>query len=283
MTVKQTRVCSSSTKDCYCSYVRDLERNILKKAFKKCLGVMRQKLNVNKKMLSVVSAGASAGMGGMDRLRGGGRAAARELAATRDRQVRLHAVRTDLALNLPPSIALPDGEEHRTSFSSAAASRLQLRDAEQESEIYQKCIRPPPNRTVMESESPPPYRSSSAGVLASCSSSSGTGSDWSSSGSAPLVVRCHSMSSTSSAMMTSKPGSATGSHHHHHHHNASQGGQKTDFLQRTVKIFTGKKTPTTSTQQTAPTPAPCVIVPTATAQSRNQPRRDAGPGHRPPV
>mgnify|MGYP004580485803 CR=1 FL=1 len=32
----------------------------------------------------------------------------------------------------------------------------------QESEIYQKCVRPPPNRTVFDSESPPPYRSQSA-------------------------------------------------------------------------------------------------------------------------
>lgn len=75
-------------------------------------------------MLSVVSAGAAAGVGGMDRLRG--RGAARELAATRDRQGRLHPVHTDIAINLPPSIALPDGEDHP--FSS---SRLQIRDPEQ--------------------------------------------------------------------------------------------------------------------------------------------------------
>lgn len=76
-------------------------------------------------MLSVVSAGAAAGVGGMDRLRGRG-AAARELAATRDRQVRLHTVHTDIAINLPPSIAMPDGEEH--TFTS---SRLHIRDSEQ--------------------------------------------------------------------------------------------------------------------------------------------------------
>ncbi|XP_066250494.1 uncharacterized protein [Euwallacea similis] len=263
-----------SQAECYCGClsIGHLEKNILKNAFKKCFGtVIRRKVQVNKKMLSVVSAGAAAGMGGMDRLRGGGRAAARELAATRDRQVRLHAVRTDLSVNLPPSIALPDGEDlhHRTGFSSTAASRLQLRDAEQESEIYQKCIRPPPNRTVMESESPPPYRSSSAGYLASSSSSSGASSDWSSSsGNAPLVVRCHSMSSTSTTM--TKPGAT---------HPSQHAGQKTDFLQRTVKIFTGKKA-TTSTGQV---PAPCVIVPGAQTQGRYQPRRDAGPGHRPPV
>ena len=75
-------------------------------------------------MLSVVSAGAAAGVGGMDRLRGG--RAARELAATRDRQVRLHAVHTDIAINLPPNIAMPDGEEHP--FTS---SRLHIRDPEQ--------------------------------------------------------------------------------------------------------------------------------------------------------
>ncbi|XP_048525863.1 trinucleotide repeat-containing gene 18 protein isoform X2 [Dendroctonus ponderosae] len=238
-------------------------------------------------MLSVVSAGAAAGMGGMDRLRGGGRAAARELAATRDRQVRLHAVTTDLSLNLPPSIALPDGEEyhyhhrhhhhHRTAYSSR--SRFHMRTPEQEAEIYQKCVRPPPNRSARESKSPPPYRSSSAGVLASSSSSSGASSDWSSSsGSDPMVVRCHSMSSTSSAMSCKPEVSGTS----HHHSVSSQSAQKTDFLQRTVKIFTGKKSPATSSSQPMAA-APCVIVPTAAAQNRAQPRRDAGPGQKPPV
>uniref|UniRef100_V5IAP0 Low-density lipoprotein receptor class A domain-containing protein n=2 Tax=Anoplophora glabripennis TaxID=217634 RepID=V5IAP0_ANOGL len=203
-------------------------------------------------MLSVVSAGAAAGMGGMDRLRGG--RAARELAATRDRQVRLHAVHTDIAINLPHSIAMPDGEEHP--FTS---SRLHIRDAEQESEIYQKCIRPPPNRTVLESESPPPYRSSSAGVLASSSSSS-SGSDWSA-GSAPLVVRCHSMSSTSKPISSSSHPNAT--------------SQKTDFLQRTVKIFTGKKT-----QHHQPPPAPTlpvVVVPATSRSRRTDPSRPKPP------
>lgn len=77
-------------------------------------------------MLSVVSAGAAAGVGGMDRLRGRGGAVGRELAATRDRQVRLHSVHTDIAINLPTSIAMPDGEEH-----TFTTSRLHIRDSEQ--------------------------------------------------------------------------------------------------------------------------------------------------------
>ncbi|XP_031346838.1 low-density lipoprotein receptor class A domain-containing protein 4-like isoform X2 [Photinus pyralis] len=191
------------------------------------------------RMLSVVSAGAAAGVGGMDRLRSHG--AARELAATRDRQVRLHAVHTDIAINLPPSIALPDGEDHP--FNNA---RLHIRDSEQESEIYQKCIKPPPNRTVLESESPPPYRSSSAGLLGSIGSNSSGSSDWSG-GSAPLVMRCHSMSSTSK-----RP-------------EAASSGQKTDFIQRTVKIFTGKKS------QPPPAPTlPAVVVPTRPRQTSEQ-------------
>lgn len=194
-------------------------------------------------MLSVVSAGATAGVGGMDhhRLRGG--RMGRELAAARDRQVRLAAITTDLQINLPPSIQMPDGEDHPYN------SRLiQIRDAEQEAEIYQKCIRPPPNRTVLESESPPPYRSSSAGYLASSSTSSC--SDWSSStgtGGQPLVVRCNSMSSS---MKRPQPEAASSS------------AQKTDFLQRTVKIFTGKKT------QTPPPPAP--TLPAVTVPSRHR-------------
>ncbi|XP_075225611.1 uncharacterized protein LOC142326787 isoform X2 [Lycorma delicatula] len=110
----------------------------------------------------------------------------RELGAQRDRQVRLHSVQTDLELDLPPSIALPDGEE----IPYGSSTRLHIRDSEQESEIYQKCIRPPPNRTVFDGESPPPYRSSSAGLLSLGSTSSGSSSDWTHS-----VVRCHSMSS----------------------------------------------------------------------------------------
>lgn len=65
----------------------------------------------------------------------------------------------------------------------------------QESEIYQKCIRPPPNRTVFDGESPPSYRSSSACVL-------GSGDPGDLSGgcsSTTRVVRCHSVSSGSSS------------------------------------------------------------------------------------
>lgn len=134
---------------------------------------------------------------GMDRL-------SHELSAQRDRLVRLQSVQTDLALDLPPSIPLPDGEE----IPYGSATRLQIRDPEQESEIYQKCIRPPPNRTVFDGESPPPYRSSSAGLLAS---------DWSSgSNSGSLVVRCHSVSGASSK-------------------------RPADILGRTVRCLSGKR------------------------------------------
>lgn len=74
-------------------------------------------------MLSVVSAGAS--VGGMERLHGAvGR---RELAAARDRQVRLHSVHRDLQIDLPPQIPLPDGEE----LPYGSSTRLQIRDPEQ--------------------------------------------------------------------------------------------------------------------------------------------------------
>ncbi|CAG2056110.1 unnamed protein product [Timema podura] len=113
-----------------------------------------------------------------------------EEAAQRDRAVRLHSVHTDLELDLPPNIALPDGEE----IPYGSATRLHIRDTEQEREIYQKCIRPPPNRTVFDGESPPPYRSCSAGLL-----SLGGSSDWSSSDCSG-VIRCHSMSSSSKSI-----------------------------------------------------------------------------------
>lgn len=51
----------------------------------------------------------------------------RDLGAQRDRQIRLHSVHTDLQLDLPPSIALPDGEE----IPYGSSTRLHIRDSEQ--------------------------------------------------------------------------------------------------------------------------------------------------------
>lgn len=44
-----------------------------------------------------------------------------------DRQVRLHSVRTDLELDLPPRIHLPDGEE----YPYGSMAKLHLRNPEQ--------------------------------------------------------------------------------------------------------------------------------------------------------
>lgn len=119
-----------------------------------------------------------------------------EMAMRRDLQVRHHSVGKDLVLGLPPSIALPDGEE----IPYGSSKRLQIRNNDQESEIYQKCIRPPPNRTVFDGESPPPYRTSSAGMLGS-----GDPGDWSSGGSSTTrVVRCNSVSSGSFSSWSTK-------------------------------------------------------------------------------
>lgn len=94
------------------------------------------------------------GIGGGDGGSGGGNRRLRDIAVARDRHVRSKSVQQDLALNLPVQIELPDGEEHPY----GAHLDLHLRNSEQESEIYQKCVRGPPNRTVFDSESPPPYR-----------------------------------------------------------------------------------------------------------------------------
>lgn len=112
---------------------------------------------------------------------------------------------------------------------------------------------------MLESESPPPYRSSSAGLLGSIGSSSSGSSDWSG-GSAPLVMRCHSMSSTSK-----RP-------------DAGASGQKTDFIQRTVKIFTGKKS------QPPPAPTlPAVVVPTRTRQITSEQQQNSSGRPKPSV
>ncbi|KZC09515.1 hypothetical protein WN55_00187 [Dufourea novaeangliae] len=107
--------------------------------------------------------GGGAGVGGGGGGGGGGGEGATDgmqeamVAAARDRAIRAGSVRQDLALDLPPRLQLPDGE----------------------SEIYQKCVRPPPNRTVFDSESPPPYRSQSALLDAP-----------------DRIVRCHSAGSS---------------------------------------------------------------------------------------
>lgn len=49
------------------------------------------------------------------------------IAAARDRAIRADSVRQDLALNLPPRLELPDGEEHPY----GAHSDLHLRNPEQ--------------------------------------------------------------------------------------------------------------------------------------------------------
>lgn len=49
------------------------------------------------------------------------------LSREHDRQVRLHSVRTDLELDMPPRIHLPDGEE----YPYGSMAKLHLRNSEQ--------------------------------------------------------------------------------------------------------------------------------------------------------
>ncbi|XP_013789475.1 uncharacterized protein LOC106473339 [Limulus polyphemus] len=81
-----------------------------------------------------------------------------ELAAQQERQIRQQSVQTDLALDLPASVTLPDGEEHPYGSSKL----LRLRNPQQESEIYRGCIRPPPNRTVLQGDGLETYHSKPA-------------------------------------------------------------------------------------------------------------------------
>jgi hypothetical protein len=137
------------------------------------------------KSMLTVSAGMEVGGGGLGGgLEGGTTGAVSSngmrqesmvVAAARDRAIRSSSVRQDLVLDLPPRLQLPDGEERPYS----AHTGLHLRDPEQESEIYQKCVRPPPNRTIFDSESPPPYRSQS-GLLDT----------------PDRIIRCHSAGSS---------------------------------------------------------------------------------------
>lgn len=87
-------------------------------------------------MLSVspgmeVGSGGHSGLGGgfEGALAGGNAEGVQEamLAAARDRAVRQHSVRQDLALDLPPRLQLPDGEERPY----GAHTTIHLRDPEQ--------------------------------------------------------------------------------------------------------------------------------------------------------
>ncbi|XP_015919056.1 protein TMEPAI isoform X2 [Parasteatoda tepidariorum] len=82
-----------------------------------------------------------------------------ESGAHQDQLVRLHSIQTDLALNLPHSIALPDGEEGPHCDSKL----LKLHNPDQHAEITRSFIRPPPNRTVPDGNTIPPFRSNSVG------------------------------------------------------------------------------------------------------------------------
>lgn len=110
-----------------------------------------------------------------------------EAGAHQDHLVRLHSVQTDLALNLPHSIALPDGEEGPR----CDVKLLKLQDPEQHAEITRSFIRPPPNRTVPDGNCLPPFRSNSVGLLQKPSTPPLTQSD-----TAVLVTRSHSVSSS---------------------------------------------------------------------------------------
>ncbi|KAI9558022.1 hypothetical protein GHT06_014775 [Daphnia sinensis] len=92
------------------------------------------------------------------------------VAAAAQRAERNLSVKRDLALDLPTCPTLPDGEEKPY----GSSTRLRIRDHDQESEIYQECIRPPPNRTVHEtSTSFPPFRCNSESILTERPSGSG--------------------------------------------------------------------------------------------------------------
>jgi len=86
------------------------------------------------------------------------------------RAERNRCVRRDLALDLPPCLALPDGEERPY----GSANRLRIRDYDQESEIYRECIRAPPNRSVLDSNEPSLLSSSSSSSSSSSTTSSST-------------------------------------------------------------------------------------------------------------
>ncbi|KAF0291306.1 hypothetical protein FJT64_010567 [Amphibalanus amphitrite] len=65
-------------------------------------------------------------------------------ALTEQRRTLALSAQRDSELGLPPALPLPDGEEFPHSV-----NHIHIRTAEQEKEIYQAYIRPPPNRTIV--------------------------------------------------------------------------------------------------------------------------------------
>ncbi|XP_013368112.1 PREDICTED: low-density lipoprotein receptor class A domain-containing protein 4 [Chinchilla lanigera] len=72
-------------------------------------------------------------------------------------------------LDLPPTIALADGEEPP----HLGARALRLRDPEQQRELSRESVRAPPNRTVFAGAARPCPPSSRAGVSAACARAGG--------------------------------------------------------------------------------------------------------------
>lgn len=56
------------------------------------------------------------------------------------------SIQTDITLDLPSTVTMPDGEE----YPYRNGKTLHIRNREQENEIYRSYIKPPPNRTVSE-------------------------------------------------------------------------------------------------------------------------------------
>lgn len=166
---------------------------------------------------------------------------ANEVALFRERQIRLQSVQTDMELDLPPSIALPDGEE----YPYGSLQHLHLRNADQESEIYRECIRPPPNRTIFEGESPPPYRSCSVGTLNHPNGAPPrTTPDYNGS---PLVMRCHSMNSNNHSCSSSNSSSSTSSSSSNSNSSGSGSGRSTPLSQLRIARLVTRTTSTVST------------------------------------
>jgi len=179
----------------------------------------------------------------------GGAAAAVAAAVAAQKFDRSRSVRKDLALDLPPCLGLPDGEERPY----GAANRMRIRAYDQvclllnslqlifvhrfqinelhiavlkqESEIYQECIRPPPNRTVQKQQQNDcssflPFRCNSEGILASGTAGSSSprtispkGLASHSSPSSILTVCCpaSSTSSSTASLLGSLSSSSSGS------------------------------------------------------------------------
>lgn len=243
----------------------------------------------------------------MDRLVGSAEEDAefeRALAIERERQIRLRSVQNDFKLNLPHSISISDESPFRSNFKSIEMVLEPLITAPPNRTVYE-AESPPPYRplkglksststsTTFHQNQPPLLQSTftaSSSSLLSCPMTSNYYSTVSNNAALTTsttisneniqscsarsgLISLPSNSSTSSNLISSTTSSlSSSSSSSNSNYFNTNNGNKTDFLQKTVKILTGKKNQSLSPSRSPnlSTSLPVNLVPNKTKRIPNE-------------